>query len=94
MTTENTIYPNCTFLTYGMVEELDKQNASDGYGFNLSEILSMMSDHVKSWNEGEKGLLTREVINYRLTECNYHDLVSYLKDMMYKDALEWVAREF
>lgn len=90
MTTNNTnkLYPGRKALTYKEAYELDAQCAELGWGLTMSDALAYVREHMIGC------IHDREVIEYILTECNYHTLCKLLKENKYADALRELANDY
>lgn len=59
------IYPGCKAMTLSDSEEMETLNARNGYGFTNDEIEAMILEH-------QKAIRIAEMIEYRLTDANFH----------------------
>jgi hypothetical protein len=74
------------------IEEVNRLN---GWGLNKDEAIEIVKSHrgavPHSWGGGMK---LREIIEYKLTDINYHTLCALLHEGKYAEAFSYIEEDY
>lgn len=91
----DTIHPNgCVAMTWEDAEAMEKLNNENGWGFGMSDLLRLVADHMdaREFDDHEHDRIM-EMIEWRLTDANFHTFCELLHDNKYDNAVEWIMKE-
>ena len=96
------IHPvGCIAMTWEDAERMAKRNEKDGWGFDMAKCLHFLANHMDADNvdEGDNeqlmsAIATKEMIEWRLEDANFHTFCGYLHNNEYAHALAWIAKEY
>ena len=92
----------CTAMTWEDAEAIAKLNEENTWGFTDAELLHLVADymdadkkHKSTANARElmSALREKEMIEWRLEDCNFHTLCKLLHDGKYTEAIKWIMTE-
>lgn len=65
---------------------IETLNANNGWGLDYDEFAALVAKHLAARNRGDRHEM--EVIEYRLTDVNFHTSCELLSEGKYQEALE------
>lgn len=74
------VYPGYKAMTRNDAESMEALNAWNGYGFTNDELKAMILEH-------QKACRIAEMIEYRLTDANFHSEAKCLHNGEYENLL-------
>ena len=79
-------------LTKEETDRIDRENQEKGWGFDGEEIQDFIKRHKEAREKGDEH--TMELIEYQLTDCNYHTFAKLLNMGEYDRAYNWYKQEY
>ena len=100
----NTIHPTgCVGMTWEDAEAVEKINADNGWGISFADSLRMIADHMeaneKRTTSNEPDVVMNahrvmEMVEWRLTDANFHSLAHFLHSNNYEGAIKFVTEDY
>ena len=98
-----TIHPNgCEAMTWEDAERMEKRNEQHGWGFTAADCLRLTAKHMdadfahhyeEDPDKAMAALAEKEMIEWRLTDANFHTFCGYLREGNYNGAVKWVLSD-
>lgn len=86
------LYPGRKAMTYRDAQAMDSLNRKNGYGLSYDQIVRLISAHEYARKHGDVRRL--EMIEYRLTDINYHTECAMMHEGKYKELRDKIESEW
>ena len=98
METEHPV--DCLVMTWKDAEEMNKLNYACGWSFSDADLLRLTANHMDAYYDGEETTVqeeidrcirTMEMIEWRLTDANFHMFCALLHNHKYSEATKEIS---
>ena len=86
------IYPGCNAMTFNDARRMDALNRKNGWGLSMKQLVMAVSAHKHARETGD--IRRMEMIEYRLTDINFHTECAMLNAGEYDELREKINREW